>query len=225
MAHVVPDERQLLPEDAQQAGAKEALLRHDREVDRRGEEDDQDGNLAHVVPAAGLEHVALQELLAQGTVLLDKVGDLVVRDLPDVVPRQQLFVHARRVVVGEGIGHVLARQVGDGQPAAGVRVHVRSDVVAVPVHHDPGVVALVVLGHLGHRQVAARAAAVLRRVERLHAERLAFVLAPHAAAAAAHHRRGGRGSGRGRGRISASGLAHAGHRSLFLRGHGVGGGW
>eukprot|EP00591_Stephanopyxis_turris_P000641 CAMPEP_0195509232 /NCGR_PEP_ID=MMETSP0794_2-20130614/2227_1 /TAXON_ID=515487 /ORGANISM="Stephanopyxis turris, Strain CCMP 815" /LENGTH=802 /DNA_ID=CAMNT_0040636397 /DNA_START=117 /DNA_END=2526 /DNA_ORIENTATION=- len=177
VADVVADEGELLPENAEEDRSEDALLEHEGGVEHDGKSDGEDGELDDVVPGVRFEEVAFEELLAQGAVLADEVGHLVVGHLADVERREQRLVHAGGVVVGEGVGNVLARQVGDGEPAAGVGVHVRRDVVAVAVDDDPGVVALVVLGHLGHGEVGAYLFVVLRRVEGRDTEGLALVLA------------------------------------------------
>mmetsp|Transcript_2855 Transcript_2855/g.11561 ORF Transcript_2855/g.11561 Transcript_2855/m.11561 type:complete len:381 (+) Transcript_2855:1106-2248(+) len=176
------EEGGLLPEESEEHGASHVLghaAAPHREVDGRGEEADVPDGHADVEGALRLELVAAQQVLAHVAVLLDERADLVVDDLAHVKVGQQRAVHGGGVVVGEGVGNVAAREVGDGQPASGVQFDVLGQVVRVAFHAHPHVRAGVVLGHLGHGDVlAGRGHALLVEVDAVLKHGHALVLAP-----------------------------------------------
>mmetsp|Transcript_15964 Transcript_15964/g.33346 ORF Transcript_15964/g.33346 Transcript_15964/m.33346 type:complete len:225 (-) Transcript_15964:40-714(-) len=219
MADVVADPSHLLPEGAEEDRAchvhRERRAR-ERAVDGARQERREPGRELVVVAHARLEHALGEQPLPDGAVALLELSLAVVHHVADVVLRKHVLVHARRVVVREGVGGVLAPQVHHGQPTAGVVLDIARHVVAFAVDDDPQVVAFVVLRRLRHRYLRRQVRPLrdrregrLRHVALLHLERLPLVLAPDLARAQSL-RGSRRGGGRRRRRLAVAALAHCG---------------
>mmetsp|Transcript_29738 Transcript_29738/g.88405 ORF Transcript_29738/g.88405 Transcript_29738/m.88405 type:complete len:336 (-) Transcript_29738:248-1255(-) len=153
VAQVVPDARELLPEDPENRSSAHVSGEGgaaNREPQRAAQQGQQEGAHLGVEAHARLEEAAPQQLLPDGAEVGDVGTDRAVGDLADKVRRQHVLVHAGGVVVGKDVGAVLPCHVLDGQGAARVLVHKPCDVVRPAVNDDPQVRARVVARHLLH---------------------------------------------------------------------------
>mmetsp|Transcript_27267 Transcript_27267/g.79859 ORF Transcript_27267/g.79859 Transcript_27267/m.79859 type:complete len:689 (-) Transcript_27267:8-2074(-) len=162
VAEVVADAGELLPEDADQRGAehvRRARLEAEREVEAAQPQQRVPRKHLAVVAHVGLEQAAAEQLLPDAAEVGD-VGpddDLARRHLADQEAGQHRAVDARRVVVSEDVGAVLAGEVDHRPHAARMLVDEARHVVDALVDDDPRVVAVAVLRHLRQRVLLQRA--------------------------------------------------------------------
>mmetsp|Transcript_62509 Transcript_62509/g.116204 ORF Transcript_62509/g.116204 Transcript_62509/m.116204 type:complete len:284 (-) Transcript_62509:212-1063(-) len=184
VSYVMTNEGRLLPEEGKEEGADEVLCdtwTHYCKVQCTKQKCQIPHDLVEIVRWPSLKHTPPQQLLANLSVLLHKLGHLVVFNVANVVDWQQLLVDAGRVIVCKGISDIFPSEVHYWKPATRVGVHILRHIVGLALDAQPRIFTSVVLGDLCHGDalLGFLSHCCRRWMNLRHEHRLAFLLAPN----------------------------------------------